>query len=579
MRAVVTFAIAVLFASAVMAQVAPSANSSAVSSAARRSKEAQMWLENANVLTKEIVDDGTANLPRFNDFVMNARLAEAWWKVDQKRARHFLDASVAIANDHKAETPVEGFKRLFVAVTVMQIATLLDHQRSDEVLDAILTQAVRLGPRAKSEDEMKARASFANLIEEQSGTYVQNSNLRRAKLFRALLNLGEGELSIPFLPEIYSSDTALGDELYSETLDAFANQNVPTTALRGLAGISIANPDIKVSPELKSRMLSLVTDSIVQGTANGITAESCRANSNLLTLVLYYPPETQTKVRPIAEQCKALATNEIDRIRIEGALQQKMGPDSPDELLSAAENEKDTQRRAEIKNGAAGVVSDSDPERALSILDGMTAEEKASVPWIEVARENIEQGAVVQFYRTRDFAALQRLIDHSPMPQKTALEIAKAAEKKDPAYAASLLQNIVDRLGEGRLNHSEFYLDVVNYVFKEAKPMTPVVFRDAMKGINSGVEEFIRGQTPPPPKGAFKRTSFWWQLEPAKLPGLLDVIDQRNARLSIDTLKFPMARTSMRLWLLRSELQAYDKATNGEKNWTKKLYHTGSSTN
>jgi hypothetical protein len=100
-----------------------------------------------------------------------------------------------------------------------------------------------------------------------------------------------------------------------------------------------------------------------------------------------------------------------------------------------------------------------------------------------------------------------------------------------------------------------------------------------MKGINSGVEEFIRGQTPPPPKGAFKRTSFWWQLEPAKLPGLLDVIDQRNARLSIDTLKFPMARTSMRLWLLRSELQAYDKATNGEKNWTKKLYHTGSSTN
>lgn len=95
--------------------------------------------------------------------------------------------------------------------------------------------------------------------------------------------------------------------------------------------------------------------------------------------------------------------------------------------------------------------------------------------------------------------------------------------------------------------------------------MTPVVFRDAMKGINSGVEEFIRGQTPWPPRGQFKRTSFWWQLGPAKLDPMLDAIDQRNARLTIDSLKFPMARASMRLWLLKNELNAYVTASKAQK--------------
>ncbi len=207
----------------------------------------------------------------------------------------------------------------------------------------------------------------------------------------------------------------------------------------------------------------------------------------------------------------------------------------------------------------------------MDILNDLTEEEKATQGWLELQRDYIEAKAIEWIYAKRDFGGLQHLIDHSPTPSRTALWIAKAAMKKDRSYAASLLPTIVDHLGESRLNHSEFYLDVVNYVHKTSKPMTPVVFREAMKGINSGVEEFIRGQTPHPVNG-FKRTSFWWQLESAKLDPMLDVLEQRNVRLTIDTLKFPMARASMRLWLLNSELKTYEAAAHAESTQPAKLH-------
>ena len=42
------------------------------------------------------------------------------------------------------------------------------------------------------------------------------------------------------------------------------------------------------------------------------------------------------------------------------------------------------------------------------------------------------------------------------------------------------------------------------------------------------------------------------------------------ARLAIDSLKFPMARASMRLWLLKSELKTYETASRAQKSSTAK---------
>lgn len=565
MRALGTFAILVVLAASLTAQSAKVKDWSPATSVANHSKEAQMWMENANVLTQEIIEDGTANLPPYNDFVMNARLAEAWWKVDQRRARKYLGASVAIARDHEAETPIEGFKRLFVAVTVMQIITPLDRNRSEVMLDAILTQATRLGPQAKSEDEQRARAYFADLIVETVSSYEATTIEQRAKLFRAMIKLGVVDNVVPILIEVYRKSPAVGDQLYSEALDEFSNGNASVRLLEALATVPLAESELSISSTVKDKMLKLAADAIESATANGVSEETCKPVMGLAMRVLYFPTGTEDKVRGIVEQCKAAYSDKADQMRIDAALDQKHDFGSAEDALRLAENESDLARKAAYKLTAAGMLADKDPDRAMSILDGLSPEEKEKMPWLEDARENIEAGAIDKFSKTHDYGGLQRLINHSPSPSRTALAIAKATQKGDPAYAASLLPIIVSRLGEGRLNVSEFYIEVVNYVAKSSRPTTPVVFREAMRGINAGVKEFIRGQTPPPAKGDFKRTSFWWQLEPPKLPSLLDVMDQRSTRLTIDTLKFPMARASMRLWLLKIELAAYEAAFQSEK--------------
>jgi hypothetical protein len=574
MRRLATFAVVVLLSISLVAQPKKPHEPATSTSATNRSKDAQMWMENANVLTHEIIDDGTANLPRYNDYVMDARLAEAWWRVDQKRGKLFLEQAVAIANDRKSDTPVEGFKRLFVAVTILQIITPLDHDRSEEMLDKILLQAAHLGPQAKSEEELRARAAFADLIVEVSVRSAKVSNQRRAKLYRAMLNLGGENMSVVLLRDIYDTDPRLGDQLYGETVDAAEEGRVPLRALVDVVTIAIppspkfGNP-LPVSDSLKTRAMRDLTQSLSKSLESEPNDDNCRTVLMISTVLSSLPEDVQGRVITANEQCNAASAKRAEEAKAWEEMMNSFREGRPEDFLQKAENEPDVQKRAELQQAAAGVMAQNDAERALGILDDLSPEEKAAIPWLEVERENVEGAAIKQVYEKRDFGGLQRLIDHSPAPSKTALMIAKATMKKDPSYSASLLPTIVDRLGEGRLNDSEFYIEALDYVAKTSKPMTPVVFREAMKGINGGVEEFIRGQTPWPPKGVFKRTSFWWQLEPAKLPPLLDVMDQRSTRLTIDSLKFPMARTSMRLWLLKSELKEYTTALESEKNHPK----------
>jgi hypothetical protein len=569
MRAVTTFTIIVLLATALAQPTKPRDTSAVTTPAPNRSKETQMWLENANVLTQEIIDDGTANLPKYNDFVMNARLAAAWWKVDPKRARRYLDASSAIADDHKTETPVEGFKRLFVAVTVMQVITPLEYERSDAILDAILTQATRLGPQAKNEEEQRPRAYFAGLIVEVSSRYMKDNNERRAKLYRAMLNLGGENMTDVLLRDIYKSDVGLGDQLFAETTEDVSNHHAPLMALVDIAMMSIPSPDpmiptVPVSTLLKERAVQVAAQSVDELLKQGFHEEDCNP-ALTLSIMEFLPDEAKARLAPLVDKCRHLTAERAEEEKKRAEMEEQVKSGGVDGILQFADAQADVQRRAEFKNLAVGMLIESDPERAIGILNDLSSDERAKLPWLEEQRDYLEPKAIKQIYAKRDFGGLQSLIDRSPAPSRTALWIAKTAQKKDPAYSASLLPTIVDRLGEGRLNQSEFYLDVVNYIFKVAKPMTPTVFLDAMKGINGGVEEFIRGQTPQPSKG-FKRTSFWWQLEPAKLDPMLDVLDQRSTRLAIDSLKFPMARASMRLWLLNSELRAYETASKAKKS-------------
>jgi hypothetical protein len=308
-----------------------------------------------------------------------------------------------------------------------------------------------------------------------------------------------------------------------------------------------------------------LTQMIGKSLESGANDENCRPVMMLSTVLSALPEDAQAGMTTANEECKAMSAKRAEQANTREEMARMFREGRPDDMLQLAESQNDVQRRAEWKIAVAGLIEQSDAERGVEILNDLWPEEKVALPWLEMSREELEAEAIKQVYGRRDFAGLQRLIDHSPMPSKTALAVVKVTIKKDSSYATSLMPTIVDRLGEGRLNVSEFYIDVVNYVAKTSKPSTPVVFRDAIKGINLGVEEFIRGQSPHP-KGGFKRTSFWWQLEPPNLPSLLDVMDQRSTRLAIDSLKFPMARASMRLWLLKSELKAYETASKAQKS-------------
>ncbi len=523
-------------------------------------REAALWLEDANVLTAEMVNDQLSGDYAPFTYLLHARLAQSWWKTDPNKAKQHLATAAAAARERTTETPLQVLRRLQVAAMIANSVVIpLDPIEGDKMLDSILEQAAKVGPQAKSMDEMNAKNNFAREL--SGGVFDRNSTTQRqVKQYRALLGLGSGEAT-SILHGIYYKDNALGDQLYGEALDAIANGTLPVVYLADLGYFSFPKqPDLfKVEPEMTDRMLLLVRDKILQAHATGLTRQMCWDLGPAMRLLPHLQPSAQAEVTPVIAECKPLLGPSSAQ-NIDSLINQKP-PTTADEYLQLAANAKTAKERAGYKRMAISALREEDPEKALQVIDGVTAEEREFMPDRDFTRDGIEIRVISARYKAQDYSGLQNLIERSPLPQKTALRIAGLAANENPSYALSLLPVIVDKLADGKVDDSRFYTDVIAYVGKFARPMLPVVFRDAVKGLNQ-CTEFLPSlmNFPHEKSNTMIYDPFWSKMEPARLPQMFDVLDPRSTRLIIDSVKFPVARQSFRLWLLNNELKEYENA-------------------
>jgi hypothetical protein len=534
--------------------------------------DAKMWMENAEVLTAETLQDGKAHLGSSQMAVLEARLAVRWQATDPTKARKWLDsAAERVMHAPMNEPADESIRRLYAALNVAQCATLSDQPLTDRILNSAIDQIGEVAKTATKEEKLRLFTLMHRLsIFTVSGE--KNPGVERdAKIARALIRIGTPETYNAILQPmetVYWRNASLGDSLLSEMLDRVEKKQLPLEAMWSMSNILFPNQSYpeapKVNEELRQRYLAIVYNDAMKMQTGESEGESCKTVSPFSFLITHYPPEQQAQLRTAIEGCKPQLDGDYKKQADDGL----KGLTTSDDFLKAADETSNMNERAEYKIRAAAFLMNSNPDKGLAILDGMTAEECKSPMYDTTLREQIEMNAAMAAVQSKDYNKLQSLIDRSPNPGQTALHIASsAATRGDEAYATSLLPVIRKLLGHDAQDLDVYYYSELVTVFaKLARPEAPAVMQEALKVMESE-PEFLpsEARSDDVKEGEIRYMSFWADLRPAPFPDLLDVMDQRLMRAQIEQMKYAGERASMRLWLLRGELKAYEDALKAEK--------------
>lgn len=528
-----------------------------------------MWLENATVLSTEALEDADAHMPPHRIALLKAQLAALWWKQDEKRARAWLDAGrSAVAHVPKNESEEDAARRLNTAILICTIAQKLDPRLSSQLRDELISQLLSIVSNAKTEEAknllnpVTLRLAYSPSESGETDTSEEN-----AKITRVLMKLNTSQaLMGMFSPllNIYAHNAKLGNQVLGEVLDSVGSGQLSTEALGNLYSILFPNETAieppKVAADLRQRYLDMVAAIMTQAAANGPDEKNCYELSPFAMVLSRYPDDMQQRMKPAFDACKPFMHEGTKGFVDEGL----RGLNTSDDYQRAAENSTDPAARARLKERAASLLMNKDPERGLDILNGMSDDEQKHLPTdITTTREILEGSAASRLLRAKNYAGLQRLIDRSPKPAETALHIASMASSDDLGYAQTLLPEIRKLLDQEPNASPFFYYTLVRTFSRLSRPEAPAVLRQSIKSVES-VPEFVIGEQKSPKEEGIVYSSFWSELAPAAFPDLLDVIDQRMMRAEIDQMKYTGERASMRLWLLRGELKAYQEALKAE---------------
>ena len=572
--AVVILAAASLGAQTPVAEQKPQDDKAQLPSKATSSKGvtgSQMWMENARVLTDETLKDA-GTLGSYREAIVKAQLAKLWWKADPTRAKKLLAGAISDVNRRPMnEATDSAIERMSSAVSVAEVSAKLDEKATDALLSDILDQLPDLFSRAD-----KDQKNLLGVVIQRLGFFWRSADHRDvqqvAKIARVLMRTDSTYAGLSVwqaLEGIYADDSQLGDKLFSELLDLVDQGRVEPFA--------ISNMGILLFPEVKTADSAKIGDAVRQhyfntafaavlrAQTNGYTKEDCDQAMMFTSVLKNFPEEQQAQMKPIFDRCLATEKqSDQDPAQIELA-----GLDSVDDLLNAANQTSDLKKRAMYKYWAAAKSFNNEPEKGLDIFNGMPEDERNALPSYEgTMRNELEIKVISRLVKKKDYPALQRVIDDSFDPAVTALHVAASASRAgDNGYATTLLPQVRKFLERKPVENPRFYTELVGTFARLARPEAPIVLTESLKALGTfpevNPEETQRSEAKS--DGKFHFSSFWSSLFPAPFPDLLDVMDQRIMRMQIDDLKYTGERASMRLWLLQSELKAYDEAVKKER--------------
>ena len=341
---------------------------------AQNDETRELWRIRSQTITDDLLKDATQLTP-LRRAVLWTRLAQCWWKADQKRAKGwFQNAIDVVAQVPNKENAADRADRLATARNLLRIVSPLDQK--------LATALVSLLKDADDQWTVRDRSDNADAMISAAISLVEQDPKRAAELASVGLRLGPAVNFADVLFALRKRDPKLADALFTEAL-SLARQNLQPAMLSSLT--YAAFPEHKdprysafIPPEnFRAEVLQL---DVAFLNANPINDENrnsiCFSIGDFIAPVLSEfensNPQQVTVVRQSINQCRGvhpMVQQELDRTLSDQPL------NTVEALLKGAADAKDVNVRTIYEYRAAVLAQEKkDYERALKIMDGISKE-------------------------------------------------------------------------------------------------------------------------------------------------------------------------------------------------------------
>lgn len=527
---------------------------SATESEKDRAKTAARWRERAEMYTAAIVDDAWRLGPDLP--ILDARLAEAWWKANPVRAHDWLATAVANVTAVQAQESDENRKkRLEAALVVYQIAEKLDHSSADRVMKMLVNTAKeRSGPESRV---LRTRIGFA-MHTGMLNSY-NSDPARIEEMIRIEISLHDGNGVQTTITQLGVFDAARANRLFAEGLAEARTDAEDNLLLFGLSQVvfpTFPNPHVPcvITDELKQQLLDTVYESFVRPTNSDREEQNkCTWGASIaLQLADHFPAAQAGPVRQEIARCKSVA--ELPQ----GINETNCS--TSDECLKKASEQKDPVESGQFKfTGAARAQQEeNNPEKALDIIDSLTPEERETHPAWVAERENPLVMFLMKLYSEHNSQAIQRALDRTPDEGRASAYLQFAtmvSGKGDSTYALAMVSEAWRALESRSVQRPDVYTRLLSLYCRFAPDSAPQIFSFVLKQLNQ--IEYADMDSPRDPKNGVLWPPISQHLRPVYAnPVLLDNGDE-FLLAGIKTLDRIPDRQSFRLGFLQVCIQKH----------------------
>jgi len=363
----------------------------------------ELWRVRAEGITEDLINDGQ-QLPPLRRAVLRARLAERWWRDDQRRAAGRLQSAVEIVEQvPNKETVNERRERLETAGVLLKIAIRLDRKLAQRLV-AVLS----------SEENLKGIEGNGNAdaLINAAASLVDLDARRAAELGALALRIGPPSDVAALLFPLYRRNVLVANGFLAQAMAA-AREDQSGVLLNSLTYVVFPKQKgwgdpLPIPDHTPKELLQLDIAFLNRGS-------NCAAVVGFITPVLSeferLLPQQAAVARQAVNQCQPLIPVDAQKLVDHSNRENRI-----EELLKAAADAKEPIYRAALQYEAANLArSNKDYELALKILDGMSKESRECMggAW-ETYRWDWAAEAAVEHYMNERLLEMNRTLDGVP---------------------------------------------------------------------------------------------------------------------------------------------------------------------
>ena len=538
----------------------PPAKKLAESDPEEHKKLLTLWHDRAMSFTGAATDDGW-RIPRLRS-VLNARLADAWWKIDPQRARPWLEEAIDGVLHSSPKEPEELHKqRLQSAQIVFEIADRYDRENANKILAMLMDEAGK----ETSDSDSQISSEVANSIFQTAVDSADQNDVQRVEqLGNRLVELHDpgGNLS-GVIFQLSIKNPAAAETYFIGALDTAATANDYYSVWDLVQYILPVDSQLPPpSQGAKEQAIRVAGQMLTQVPQNAQQAETyCQAAPLLAERMLPLLPAAQQGLTQAALQnCQNSSDDGKTKSNSHNC-------DTADDCLARAALATSPEESAAWKTHAARHARhEKDLSRAVDIMLSFTPEEKEADAIWDADYLNFCFEALQQLYKLRDSNKIQQMLDRSPDEVRPGVMLHFAAVlsgNKDVPYATSMLTGARASLEKHAVQNPIVYIELLSLYTRLLPDDAPQALSFAIAGFNQiSYPDFEKERAKNKKKLLFRWGKPGERLEPIRIDGAMVDKDEPYVTAALKTVEDPETRIAFRLTFLRYSLKQYEKELN-----------------